>query len=92
MEEDPVLENVIIEDVEIPKKPKIIKGKKVATDDYYFSNEIDSKILKEYEDVKNDIMTISKKNSIRPWEVVSVLYFSFITLTILVIVQPLLAM
>jgi len=73
MEEETILENVIIEDVEIPKKPKIIKGKKVATDDYYFSNEIDSKILKEYEDVKNDIMTISQKNSIRPWEVVSVL-------------------
>jgi hypothetical protein len=51
------------------KKEKIIKNKKSD----YFNNELDSNILKEYENEENDIMIISEKFDIRPWQVVSVL-------------------
>ena len=53
---------------EILKKPKIIK----KTQEIVFSKELDSKLLNEYYSNK-DIMEISEKNNIQPWQVVSLL-------------------
>ena len=53
---------------ELPKKFKKVKPK-----DYYFDEETDNKILQEYDDMANNIMTISEMNNIRPWQVVSTL-------------------
>ena len=61
------------ENIIITKKietEKLVKKKKTK---FYFSEEQDIKILKEYEDEKNNIMSISTNNNIRPWQVVSVL-------------------
>jgi len=63
-----VIENVIVEEIEPTKKTK--KEKKMQ---HYFNEKKDEKILKEYQDISNDIMTISEMNNIRPWEVVSLL-------------------
>ena len=63
-----VIENLVIEKIELPKKVK--KDKKTQ---YYFGEEEDKKILEEYEDELNNIMKISSDNNIRPWEVVSLL-------------------
>ena len=53
---------------EVLKKPKIIK----KTPEVVFSKELDSKLLNEYYSNK-DIMEISEKNNIKPWQVVSLL-------------------
>jgi hypothetical protein len=53
---------------EILKKPKIIK----KSSEVVFSKELDSKLLNEYYSNK-DIMEISEKNNIKPWQVVSLL-------------------
>jgi hypothetical protein len=53
---------------EIMKKQKIIK----KSTEIVFSKELDSKILNEYYSNK-DIMEISEKNNIKPWQVVSLL-------------------
>jgi len=53
---------------EILKKPKIIK----KSQEIVFSKELDSKLLNEYYSNK-DIMEISEKNNIKPWQVVSLL-------------------
>ena len=53
---------------EILKKPKIIK----KSPEIVFSKELDSKLLNEYYSNK-DIMEISEKNNIKPWQVVSLL-------------------
>ena len=53
---------------EVLKKPKIIK----KTPEIVFSKELDSKLLNEYYSNK-DIMEISQKNNIKPWQVVSLL-------------------
>ena len=53
---------------EVLKKPKIIK----KTPEIVFSKELDSKLLNEYYSNK-DIMEISEKNNIKPWQVVSLL-------------------
>jgi len=71
LEENVVLENVVIENIELPKKTRL--SKKKTEDDYYFSSEIDCKIIKEYDNIENDIMIISKNLNVRPWQVVSVL-------------------
>ena len=63
-----VIENLVIEKIELPKKVKKDKKSK-----HYFSEEEDKKIIEEYEDELNDIMKISVDNNIRPWEVVSLL-------------------
>ena len=63
-----VIENLVIEKLELPKKVK--KDKKTQ---YYFNEEKDKKILEDYEDEINNIMKISSDNNIRPWEVVSLL-------------------
>lgn len=61
------MENVVIEKV---KKVKPIKKEKCI--DSYFDVEKDTKILKDYDNVENDIMTMSN-NDVRPWQIVSVL-------------------
>ena len=53
---------------EVLKKPKIIK----KSQELVFSKELDSKLLNEYYSNK-DIMEISQKNNIKPWQVVSLL-------------------
>jgi hypothetical protein len=53
---------------EVLKKPKIIK----KSPGIVFSKELDSKLLNEYYSNK-DIMEISEKNNIKPWQVVSLL-------------------
>jgi len=63
-----VIENIVVEEIEPIKKTK--KEKNI---EHYFDKKKDEKILNEYEDINNDIMTISEMNNIRPWEVVSLL-------------------
>jgi hypothetical protein len=58
------LNNIIVE--------KINNVKKVKNTEFYFNKEIDNKILNEYENELNDIMSMSSIN-IRPWEIVSLL-------------------
>ena len=61
------MENVVIEKV---KKVKPVKKEKCI--DSYFDVEKDTKILKDYDTIENDIMTMSN-NDVRPWQIVSVL-------------------
>ena len=61
------MENVVIEK---PKKVKPVKKEKCI--DSYFDVEKDTKILKDYDNIENDIMTMSN-NDVRPWQIVSVL-------------------
>lgn len=61
------MENVVIEKV---KKVKPVKKEKCI--DSYFDVEKDTKILKNYDNVENDIMTMSN-NDVRPWQIVSLL-------------------
>jgi len=63
-----VIENIVIEKIE--KKPKPAPKPKSK---FYFSEEEDNKIIKDYEDENNNIMTISTSNNILPWQVVSLL-------------------
>jgi hypothetical protein len=63
-------ENIIIEK-EI--QPKIKKIKTEVLKKYYFNEELDNGVLDDYEDENHDIMTISSKYDVRPWEVVSLL-------------------
>ena len=65
------LTDLVIENVVIEKKIKTPRTKPKA--DFYFSEEEDSKILKDYEDENNNIMTISIMNNILPWQIVSLL-------------------
>lgn len=58
---DLIIENIIIK---TPKKEKKIQ--------FYFDEERDNKILKEYENEENDIVTMSN-NDLRPWQIVSIL-------------------
>jgi hypothetical protein len=53
----------------ILKVPK----KKTSKKDYYFNEELDNKIVLEYQNTEKDIMEIFVDFNIRPWEVVSVL-------------------
>ena len=48
---------------------KIVKAKSL----FYFDESIDNKILEEYNDQTNNIMTISSKNNIEVYKVVSLL-------------------
>ena len=61
------MENVVIEKL---KKVKPVKKEKLI--DSYFDVEKDTKILKDYDNVENDIMTMSN-NDVRPWQIVSLL-------------------
>ena len=67
------IENLVIENTIIEKVKKVKKVKKEKSIEFYFDEETDKKILEEYENEENDIMTISLINNIRPWEVVSLL-------------------
>ena len=64
-------EDIVVEKKEQLKLPKKIKTEKLK--EFIFDEETDYKILKEYDDAKNDIMTISSTNNIKPWQVVSIL-------------------
>jgi len=66
-----VIENLIIENIEKLELPKKVRKNKKTQ--YYFNEEKDKKILEEYQDELNNIMTISSDNNIKPWEVVSLL-------------------
>ncbi len=59
-----IIENIVLENN--VKKPK-------PNPKFYFSQEEDNKILKDYEDEENDIMTISLMNNISTWQIVSLL-------------------
>ena len=61
------MENIVIEKV---KKVKPVKKEKCI--DSYFDVEKDTKILKDYDTIENDIMTMSN-NDVRPWQIVSLL-------------------
>ena len=61
------MENIVIEKV---KKVKPVKKEKCI--DSYFDVEKDTKILKDYDNIENDIMTMSN-NDVRPWQIVSLL-------------------
>jgi hypothetical protein len=65
-----IIENAVMGNIVIEQKPK--KKTKIKTK-FYFSEEKDSKILKDYQDDNNDIMIISTMNNILPWQVVSLL-------------------
>jgi hypothetical protein len=64
--ENAVMGNIVIEE---NPKPKLKKLKQK----FYFNEEEDTKILKDYEDDNNNIMKISTMNNILPWQVVSLL-------------------
>jgi hypothetical protein len=63
-----VIENLVIEKIEVPKKVK-----RNSKTEFYFNKELDEKILQEYENEMNDIMTISSYNNVKPWQIVSLL-------------------
>jgi len=64
------IDNLVIENIVIEKKLKPAPKPKSKI---YFSEEKDNKILKDYEDENNNIITISTMNNILPWQVVSLL-------------------
>jgi hypothetical protein len=51
-------------------KKKIIKKKEK---EYFFDEVVDNKVLLDYQDLKKDILIISKENNIKTWQVVSIL-------------------
>ena len=65
------IENIIVEKKVKVKKEKLVKKEKSI--ESYFDEEKDKKILEEYENEENDIMTIGVINNIKPWQVVSLL-------------------
>lgn len=67
-EEKETLDNLELDNKVLEK----IKIKKEKQNQFYFNTEIDNKILTEYENELNDIMSMSNDN-IRPWEIVSLL-------------------
>uniref|UniRef100_A0A6C0BXZ2 Uncharacterized protein n=1 Tax=viral metagenome TaxID=1070528 RepID=A0A6C0BXZ2_9ZZZZ len=69
-------ENVVIEKKELQKKNKNQNPITITTEvlnKFYLSEYQDNKIIDEYENESNNIMTISSQNNIRPWQVVSLL-------------------
>lgn len=66
-----IIENAVIGNIEIEQNSKP-KTKSKIKSKFYFSEEEDRKILKDYED-DNNIMIISTMNNILPWQVVSLL-------------------
>jgi len=65
-----IIENAAMGNIVIEQKPKI---KLKSKSKFYFSEEEDNKILKDYDEDDNNIMTISEVNNILPWQVVSLL-------------------
>ena len=68
MEEKLELELEFIEEP-VLKKKKVIKRKQ----EIYFNEKLDNKIIEDYENIENNIIAISEKHSVRPWQVVSLL-------------------
>jgi len=66
------INNLEMENVVIEKSKKVKPVKKEKLIDSYFDVEKDTKILKDYDNVENDIMTMSN-NDVRPWQIVSLL-------------------
>jgi len=63
-------EKMVVElEEEVVKSKKVKKTKR----DNYFDEELDSNILTAYQDVKNNIINLSKSYNVRPWEIVSLL-------------------
>lgn len=60
-------------EIETEIQPQILKKVIKNKSQFYFDETIDNKILEEYNDQTNNIMTISSKNNIKTWEVVSLL-------------------
>jgi hypothetical protein len=67
-----VIENLELENIIIEKKSEQKKVKKQKNTNYYFDEDMDKKLLSEYENETNDIITMSNDN-IRPWQIVSLL-------------------
>ena len=67
-----IIENAVMGNIVVEEKPKS-KSNSKSKSKFYLSEEEDSKILKDYEDTSNNIMTISMLNNILPWQVVSLL-------------------
>jgi hypothetical protein len=70
------IDNLEIENVVVEKKVKVKKEKPVKkekSNEFYFDEYKDKKILEEYDDIENDIINISSINNIRPWQIVSLL-------------------
>lgn len=65
-----IIENAVMGNIVVEEKTK---SKSKSKSKFYLSEEEDSKILKDYEDTSNNIMTISMLNNILPWQVVSLL-------------------
>ena len=71
------IENVVVEKPKKNKKEIIEKPKKVEKEksiEFYFDEYNDKKILEEYENEENDIITISVSNNVKPFQVISVLH------------------
>ena len=64
-----LIENLEVENA-IEELKKVKKEKPI---EFYFDEEIDKKILEEYKNEENDIITISHLNNIKPFQVISVL-------------------
>lgn len=69
-----LLENIDIEfhdeDIQVKKK-KVVKKK---TEDVYFDDDLDNKIINDYNsDIDIDILVLSSRYNIRPWQIVSLL-------------------
>ena len=62
-----------MKEIEIEDKESISKKQSKTKGIYYFNENMDKKILHEYNDTDKNIMMISANNNIRPWEVVSLL-------------------
>ena len=58
---------------ELPSIENKVKKKVSKKSKIYFDESRDNKIISEYSDQENDIISISSLNNIRPWEVVSLL-------------------
>jgi hypothetical protein len=63
-----IIENAVMGNIVIEQKPKSKPKPK-----FYFNEEERSRILKDYKDENNNIMTISAANNFLPWQVVSLL-------------------
>jgi len=64
----------LIENLEVENGiEELKKVKKEKPIEFYFDEEIDKKILEEYKNEENDIITISHLNNIKPFQVISVL-------------------
>jgi hypothetical protein len=70
-EAEKIIENLELDNTIIDKTHKV-KMKKEKKTEIYFDKETDKKILEDYENESNDIMTMCNDN-IRPWQLVSLL-------------------